>query len=167
VSFLELAEILVVSAFRRRQIKLQRLRDAHEYAKRLLRIEYPFAWVKLQTDGAHVFTEFQGSEPGPQLLALDEHGQWALPGDVVKVLGNFDFEFEFAARWFPLGRSVPVVVDPRFAAGKSIILNSGVTIETLYKRWRAGQRISFIANDYKVSREIIESALRYAESLAA
>lgn len=164
ISFLQLAEIVVVSRFRRRRVKLERLRRAHRYARDLLNIDYPFAWLKLKTDGAHVLSVFQEREPGASLLSLDQYGQWTLPGDVVKTLELFDYEEEFAARWFPIGRNVPIVIDPRYGAGRPTIPDRRLTIETIYKRWRTGQTIKFIADDFKLSPSKVETALRYAEN---
>ncbi len=55
VSFLQLAEIVVVGRFRQRRVKLDALRQAHAYAVELLHLEYPFAWLHLKTDGVCVF----------------------------------------------------------------------------------------------------------------
>lgn len=167
ISFLMLAEIVVVSAFRKKKVKLARLRCAHDYATEVFKIEYPFAHLKLKTDGAHVLHAFEEDQPGQSLLALDRYGQWTLPGGVVQVLENFEFEVDWAARWFPIGRNIPIVVDPRFGAGKPTIVRRGITIETLYKRWQAGQTIAFLAGDYKLQRGIVELALQKAESLVA
>lgn len=167
ISFLTLAEIVVVSAFRKRRVRLDRLRRAHGFAKHFYGIEYPFAFIKFKTDGAHVLLQYEKKEPGPTLLAADQGGQLALPGHVVEALEHFDFESEFASRWFPVSKDIPIVVDPRFAAGKPSIPERGVTIETLNKRWKAGQSIAFIARDYKLNKEIVESALQHAENLAA
>jgi len=164
VSFLQLAEIVVVSRFRKRRVKLERLRRAHKYACGELKIEYPFAWLKLKTDGAHVLSEFQEREPGASLLALDIYGQRTLPGDIIKTLELFDYEEEFAARWYPIGRNVPIVIDPRYGAGRPTIPDRRLTIETIFKRWKAGQTIRFIASDFKLPPSIVETTLQYADN---
>jgi len=164
ISFLQLAEIVVVSRFRHRHVKLERLRRAHRYARDSLHIDYPFAWLKLKTDGAHVLSVFQEQEPGERLVSLDQYGQFTLPGDVVKTLELFDYEEEFAARWFPIGRHVPIVIDPRYGAGKPTIPERRLTVETIYKRWRAGQTIKFIASDFKLLPSLVETTLQYVEN---
>lgn len=167
ISFLVLAEIVVVSRFRKRGVKLDRIRRAHEYARRELEIKYPFAWLKLKTDGAHVLSVFQEIEPGEKLISLDKDGQFTLPGDILRALELFDYEEEFAARWFPIGKNVPIVIDPRFGAGQPTIPDRRLTVETLYRRWHAGQTIKFIANDFRLPAIKVETALRYAESYVA
>ncbi len=168
ISFLMLAEILVVLRFRKKGVTLERLRHAHDYAKRNLGIEHPFASLKLKTDGVHIFQEFEREEPGPHLLSLDKGGQWALPGPVVQLIEEFGFESDLlVARWSPAGRDVPIVVDPLYAAGKPTIRSRGVTIETIYKMFRSGYDIEFIASDFDLDPKIIQSALRHAPGLAA
>lgn len=167
VSFLELAEIVVVRAFRRKGVTLERLRRAHAFAREQLGMSHPFASLKLRTDGVHVLHEFEESEPGASLLVLDKYGQWTLPGAVVRTLEEFDFEADLAARWFPKGHDIPIVIDPRFAAGKPTVAGSGVTIETIYKRWKSGEKIDFIAEDYELDEEVVKKALQHADKLAA
>lgn len=167
ISFLVLAELLVAAAFRKKRIRLERIRRAHDYAREHFGVEYPFAHLRFETDGRHILYRFQQEEAGESLLALDQYGQWTLPGDVVDALESFEFEDELASRWFPLGKDVPIVVDPRFGAGKPTIVNRGVTVETLQKRWQAGQTIAFLAQDFRLDKGVVELALQKAESLAA
>lgn len=166
VSFLELMEIVVVGRFRRRTVKLDRLRRAHKYARNEFRVDYPFAYFKLKTDGAHVLRAFEEREPEPgaSLLSLDRDGQWTLPGDVIKTLEDFDFEEEFAMRWFPVGRTVPIVVDPRYGSGRPTVTDRRVTVDEIYRHWKVGQTIAFIASDFRLERSLVEATLRYAES---
>lgn len=166
VSFLQLAELVVVGRFRKRRVKLDRLRRAHDFARRMLEISHPFAWLKLKTEGAHVLSVFQDEMPGQNLLALDMHGQWTLPGEVIKALELFDYEEEFAARWYPIGKNVPIVIDPRFGAGKPTIPDRRLTIDVILKRWKAGQGMRFIASDFKLPQSVVETSLRYAENYA-
>ena len=71
-----------------------------------------------------------------------------------------------AARWFPVGRDVPIVIDPRYGAGKPTIPDRRLTVETIYRQWKAGQTIKFIASDFKLHPSLVETTLQYAESYA-
>lgn len=167
VSFLQLVEIRVVSRFRSKKVTLERLRRAHKFARERFGIEYPFARFSLKTDGIHVLRQFEESEPGSSLLALDLEGQLTLPGDVLQTLETFEFEQDLAARWFPAGKDVPIVVDPRFGAGMPTISKRRLAIDTIYKRWAAGQSIQFIAEDFRLQSSVVEAALRFAKGYAA
>ena len=77
VSFLELAEIIVVASYRRRAhghkpAGLERLRTAHRFARRQWdNLEYPFASLQFDRVGPHMMYQFQQQEPGEGVLALD------------------------------------------------------------------------------------------------
>jgi uncharacterized protein (DUF433 family) len=164
VSFLQLAEIVVVSRFRQRKVKLQTLRAAHEYARNELELDYPFAWLHLKTDGVNVFSEFERSHPDASLLTLNKKGQLTLPGNVLKALELFDYEEEFAARWYPVGKNVPIVIDPRYGAGLPTIPKRRLTIAAIYNRWKSGESIRFISSDYALPQNVVETSLQYAEN---
>lgn len=166
VSFLQLAEIVVVGRFRQRNVKLDSLRQAHFYACKTLNLEYPFAWLHLKTDGVHVFSNFEKNHPDASLLALDKKGQLTLPGNVIQALELFDYEEEFASRWYPVGRNVPIVIDPRYGAGRPTIPNRRLPIASIYGRWKSGEHINLIALDYSLRRDLVETTLQYAENYA-
>jgi uncharacterized protein (DUF433 family) len=163
LSFIDLAEIIVVTRFRQKGVKLNTLRDAYEFSKKLLSIEYPFAHMNLKTDGANVLATFEEDHPKASLMAMNKHGQLTLPQEVINALELFDYEREFAARWFPVGRDVPIVVDPRYSAGQPSIPYRRLPITILYYRWKGGEPMGYIASDYSLPKNVVEEALRYAE----
>jgi uncharacterized protein (DUF433 family) len=163
LSFIDLAEIIVVSRFRQKGVKLSTLRDAHEYARELLRIDYPFAHMNLKTDGVNVLADYEERHPKASLLALNKRGQLTLPQEVIKALELFDYEAEFAARWFPAGKEIPIVVDPRYSAGLPSIPKRRLPISILYNRWKGGESIRYLSSDYALPKHVVEEALRYAE----
>ncbi len=167
ISFLQLIEVVIAGRFRARGVSLERIRRAHEYARNYFNTGYPFADVRLRTDGTHILHEFEEAEPGASLLALDQSGQLTLPKMVVSTLISIDFETDLAARWFPAGRDVPIVIDPRFGAGLPTIPERRLSISTIHKRWKSGQTIQFIAEDFELEPPVVERALQYAERLAA
>jgi uncharacterized protein (DUF433 family) len=167
VSFLQLVEIVVASSFRRNRTKLERIRMAHDFAQEEWGMEFPFASMKLEPLGGHVLHRFDEEKPGTSLATLDTRlQQWTLPGLVIETLHTFDYELELAARWYPIGKTVPIVVDPRFSAGMPTILHRRVTIQAIYKRFKVGYSTRFIASDLKVNRDIIEEAIRYQDKVA-
>ncbi|MCL4369639.1 MAG: DUF433 domain-containing protein [Chloroflexi bacterium] len=168
VSFLELVEIAVVARFRSAEsrhgrVSLERLRRAHNFARERLGLPYPFATLNLFEFGGHLLHEFDTQYPGPGILALDLQGQWALPGLVRDEMAHLDFGARdpFAVRWFPKGRNVPIVIDPHIAAGRPTILDSGVTLETLSRRWHGGESIKDLVLDYELVPRVVEEALKY------
>lgn len=163
VSFLDLAEIIVASSFRRNRLPLPRIRMAHDFAQEQWGLDYPFASLKLEALGGHVMHLFDEQKPGVSLATLDTKlQQWTLPGLVKETLRTFDYDkLELAERWYPIGKTVPIVVDPRYSAGLPTILKRRVTIETIRNRFQAGYSIPFISVDLKLRRELVEEAIRW------
>jgi uncharacterized protein (DUF433 family) len=165
VSFLELVEIIVVARFRtgvpgRTPVKLERLRRAHEFARMQFGLPYPFATLKLRQYGGHILHKFDEEFPGPGFLALDVQGQWVLPTFVEQTIEQFDFDDEFASRWYPYGKDVPVVLDPHYAGGQPSIHGRGLMVDIIHRRWKAGQHIAFIARDFELPPAVVEKAIR-------
>lgn len=167
VSFLQLAEIVVASSFRRHGLKLERIRRAHAFAKEMWDLEYPFARLALESLGGHVIRRFEEEQPGPSLLVLDDPAQLALPGMVLETLNNFDYHLELASRWFPVGKDIRIVIDPRYSAGLPTIPDRRVTVGAIRRRFLAGHSIRFIAGDLKLNRDLVEEAVPYGERVAA
>ncbi len=94
VSFLQLAELIVVARYRRRggrQIKLNRLRDAHRFARERLGIEWPFASEQFRFEGGHIIHEFESANPDGRRfrIAVDQEGGYVLPMDFRDTLDRF------------------------------------------------------------------------------
>jgi hypothetical protein len=85
LSFLELAELIVVARYRKRsghRIKLERLRAAHQFARERLGIEHPFASGRLLLEGGYIIHEFEAADPAAGAkIAIDIGGTFALPID--------------------------------------------------------------------------------------
>ena len=163
LSFLEVAEIVVASGFRRKGVTLERIRRARTYASETLKVDYPFATLDMKRHGPHIVTEFQHREPGASLLILDAQGQLTFPGFVAESLESFDWLDRWASRWFPIGHAVPIVVDPQVAAGRPTIKDTGITIEMVMRRFTKGkQSMTFIAEDYELQEDEVENIIRYA-----
>jgi uncharacterized protein (DUF433 family) len=169
VSFLQLAELIVVARYRRRsgrRIKLERLRAAHRFARERLDIEFPFASQRIKFEGGHIIHDFEATHPqaGGKRIAVDMGGGYVLPLDFTDTLDLFDFDTDdtLATRFYPLGRENPVVIDPEHAAGLPTFVGTNVRIETVVSRWRAGQTISEIAEDFEIPVDTVEAVLQAA-----
>lgn len=166
VSFLQLLELKIALGFRRtRHVRLERVRRGHSYLKERFGLEYPFASMPLATLGGRILAEFETAEPGPHLL---EAGgvQSAMPGIVTATLQAFDFaDDDLAERWHPVGRTVPIVLDPYVNAGVPTVEDRRLAIQTIYKRHRAGQPEDFIARDLDIEVPKLRLILTYAQGV--
>lgn len=168
-SFLQLIEIVVAAQFRKAEhAKFQTVRRAYENARTEWGLEYPFAHLELKALGGHIIRVLrQGDKFESSLQAVDQPSQWTLPDLVQETIDQLDYEYELAARWYPVGKDIPIVIDPRISAGLPVIQGRGVTIQVVHKRFKAGQRIGFIAQDFELDNGVVEEAVRYAERVAA
>lgn len=166
-SFLQLIEIVVAAQFRKAErVSFQTVRRAYENAQKEWDLEYPFARLQLKALGGHIVRILRQSGLETSFQAVDQLGLWTLPDLVQETIDQLEYEYELAARWYPVGKSIPIVVDPRISSGVPVVLGSGVTIQVVHKRFKAGQRIGFIAKDFELEDSIVEEVVRYAEKVA-
>lgn len=167
-SFVQLIEIVVAAQFRKAgHVSFKTVRNAYDNARTEWKLDYPFAHLKLRALGGHIIHIVRQSQSRTSLQSVDQLNQWTLPGLVQETIDQIDYESDLAARWYPVGKKVPIVVDPRISSGVPVVLGRGVTIEVIHKRFKAGQRIDFIAKDFELANSIVEEVLRYAEKVAA
>ena len=55
---------------------------------------------------------------------------------------------------------MPVVMDPRVAFGRPVLVGRAVPTAVLADRFKAGDRLSELSKDYDTSTEAIEEAIR-------
>ncbi len=161
LSYLELVEVAIVAVFRRLGLSLQRLRKTREYAQQTFKAEYPFAQLQFQTEGHHLLLEL-GKNEGfhvNEVILADEHGQTGWKSLIADRFQEFDYEHDVALIWHLAGRSSPVVIDPRIAAGSPQV--KGIPTWVLKGRVEAGETLGDITSDFNLSGEDVIHALRF------
>ena len=168
ISFLQLVETIVAARFRNQEnVRYCNVHATYLNAREILGEEYPFAHLRLEALGGHIIARLEGEARDQSLQALDSPTQWSLPGLVLEVIHRTDYETDLAARLFPVGREYPVVVDPRINSGVPTVEGSGVSVSTVFKRWRAGLKMDFIARDLSLEVNDVETVLQYGDRIAA
>lgn len=168
VSFLQLVEIVVAGRLRKAErASFQTVYQAYWNAKQEYPYEYPFAHLDLRAIGGHIVHLIHSHPPPISYQALDDPLQWTLPGLVEELIEQIHYDDDsLAARWSPLGKDVPIIIDPRFSSGAPTIVGRGVTVQAIHSRFKAGLLIDFIAEDLVLDRTLVERALQYAEQVA-
>ena len=168
LSYLQLMETVVAARFRNEDnVRYRDVHAAYRNAREVLGVEYPFAHINLEALGGHIIARLEGEAFGDSLQALNSPTQWSLPGLVLEVIRQFEYEDKFAAKWFPLGKEYPIVIDPRIGSGIPTIEGRGVSVNAIFKRWRAGLKIGFIAQDLALEADVVETVLQYGDGIAA
>ena len=165
VSFLDLVEVAAIAGLRGEGFSLGQIRSIAKNCQEVLGVERPLASLKFKTGGRDIFVDV-----GEQLIEVGRHKRQLAWNDVLQpFLANLDYSSEigFAMRWWPHGRSVPIVVDPAFGFGFPVIQGSGVRTEIILERFRAGDLHDQIAADFSLDPVEVERALQFELKRAA
>jgi uncharacterized protein (DUF433 family) len=172
LSFTNLVEAYVLASLRREhRIQMHKIREALRYLEEKLGSEHPLASEQLESFGGSLFLRKYG-----QLIDLPEDGQTAIEEVLRPYLKRIEHDADgLAARLFPLRRKADadspriVVIDPFVAFGRPTVAGTGVSVGMLVDRFRSGEGMSELADDYEMTWQQVEEAIRYGlpDQLAA
>jgi len=166
LSFVNMVEAHVLSAIRYHHgVSLPAIRRAVDYLTREFHSKHPLAEAQFQTDGVHLFIEHLG------LLNVSAPGQFAMREILSAFLQRVERDAHgLAVRLYPFSRrpTLPqlaelpkmIVIDPRVAFGRPVLLGTGVTTSTIAERFDAGDSIESLAADYDRPATEIQEAIR-------
>jgi uncharacterized protein (DUF433 family) len=163
LSFENLIEAHVLDAIRRVYgIQLPKVRSAISYLKKEFGSKRPLIEQKMETNGKDLFVRHFG-----QLVGASQGGQLAIPELVEAYLRRIDWDEQgFASRLFPFTRKrrldepKVVVIDPRISFGRPVLVGTGVRTAIVAERYKAGESIQELAEDYGRRHLDIEEAIR-------
>jgi uncharacterized protein (DUF433 family) len=170
LSFVNLVEAHVLDAIRREhRIPLPNIRSALDYVRRHFSSKHPLAEQKFETDGVNLFvSRFQ------DLISASEAGQLAMRELIQAHLRRIEHDSAgFAVRLFPFTRKDDldqpkiVVIDPYISFGRPTISGTGVSTNIIAERYKAGDSMDALADDYGCQRAQVEEAVRCELELAA
>jgi len=169
LSFLELMELRVVAALVSAGVPLQRVRVAASRISSDFQTSHPFAHRRLYTDREQVFVALAAENGEPDLLQVTGRraGEQLIAGGIFEgYVEQIDFGVStaLAERWYPLGRHVPVVLDPRIAFGAPVIAGTGIRTDAI-SRYAAGNSVRALAGAFELERPRIEAALNFEAQL--
>lgn len=168
LSFINLVEAHVLAAIRRRHgVKLPKVRAALDYLKRQFKIERPLIDQAFQTDGLDLFVERYGD-----LINASSEGQQAMK----EIISVYLKRIERDARGLPAKlylftrdtesdaapKSDPrvVVMTPAVSFGRPVIAGTGIPVSSIYERYKAGDSVANLAQDFNLETGAIEEAIR-------
>src|ERR1022692_3739493 len=157
LSFINLVEAHVLAAIRRRYgVELPKVRRALDYVKR-----------QFQIDGLDLFVERYGS-----LINVSREGQQAMKEIIYVYLKRIERDARgLPIKLYPFTRytesdaapqSDPrvVVMNPAVSFGRPIIAGTGIPVSSIYERYKAGDSIADLAQDFHLEIGEIEEAIR-------
>ncbi len=168
LSFFNLAEAHVLGGFRRRQrLSLPHIRSALKYVARKFDARHPLIDQRFETDGVKLFVRELD-----KLVDASAYGQVVMQ-DVMSHLERLEWEDRIVARLYPFTRAQGVAspkcvfIDPRYSFGQPVLSVSHIATAAIADRYRAGESVEELADDYGCERLEIEEAVRYELRLEA
>jgi uncharacterized protein (DUF433 family) len=162
LSYLQLIEVGVVAAMRKSGVKLENIREAREYLCTKFDSKFPFAQYRFKTDGKKLVMDYDQIVPADRekLIELNENGQLAWNQILSGLLQEFEYDnLGTVLTWRVAGVDNPIRIDPRVAFGAPHV--GGIATWTLRARWKSGESVADIADDYGLSPDLVSAALRF------
>jgi uncharacterized protein (DUF433 family) len=164
LSFSNLIEAHVLGSLRTEHgVPVKELRRALSYAEKSLGVDRLLLRPELRTDAGKMFLERYG-----ELIELTASGQLAMRRLFDEHLKRIEWDSSrFPARLYPfLSASAPtaerpIVIDPRIAFGRPVVVSKGISTSTIAERVDAGESVNDIAADYDLAQSEIEQAVVY------
>jgi|SRR5215469_757573 len=163
LSFLNLVEAHVLSALRRlHSISLPKIRNALKIIREEMGVERPLADAKFATIGLQLYVEHALG-----LLDVSKR-QYEFQGIVDAYLRRVERSpagvpiklYPFTRKNVLTDTESPVVIDPTVQFGRPVLVGTRVPTAVLADRFKAGDRLEELANDYNTSSQAIEEAIR-------
>jgi uncharacterized protein (DUF433 family) len=163
IPFVGLVEAMVVQAFRRTELPLQRIRRALDVLAAQGELQHALASRKLYTDGAEILYDYARGEGDGQLrlLTVLSSGQRVFH----EVIGSYLERIHFDDDPWATELIVPVTqheilrVRPDVASGDPLFMSGGAPLSAVLSRHRAGEPVESIADDYDLPVDDIREAL--------
>jgi uncharacterized protein (DUF433 family) len=164
LSFTNLVEAYVLAALRRKyQVKMSKIRAALTYLEQELGSEHPLATERFESAGGSLYLRRFG-----QLIDLPQKGQLAMEEVLRPYLERIEHDRTgLAARLYPVRKTADassprvVVIDPEVSFGRPTVAHRGVSVAVIVERFSAGESMADLAEDYDLTTEQVEEAIRY------
>lgn len=170
LSFFNLVEVHVLDAIRRKHgVRLTKVRRALDYLSSKFPSKHPLADHWFETDGLDLLVEKYG-----QLINISREGQLEVRDLIHAHLQRIERDPSgVPIRLYPFTRKrepnepKAVVIDPRVSFGRPVLAGTGIATAVVAERFKAGEPIDKLAEDYARSPSEIEEAIRCELQLEA
>jgi uncharacterized protein (DUF433 family) len=164
LSFSNLVEAHVLRSLRAEHVvPVKALRSALLYAEKALGIERLLLRPELRAHAGKVFLDRYG-----ELIDLSASGQLAMRKLFEEHLKRIEWDSsKFPIRLYPFvspaapTEACPIVIDPRIAFGRPVVVRKSIATSTIAERIDAGETMQELAEDYDLGLSDVEQAILY------
>ena len=148
---------------------MQRIRPAVARLSEEIGLDHALASQRVYTDGADLMFDYAESSQDDALLTVVRTGQEQLTEVIRAYLKRIDYGGDgWAAEiQLPAYAAADVIVDAARAFGQPLVVHGGARVEDLVDRFRAGDSVADIAEDFAVPLDEVEDVIRVATRRAA
>lgn len=165
--FLALVEARFVAHFRKHGLSLQTIRKVARKMRADHKISHPFATNgRFRTDGKNVMMEMASDDGERRLIDImtDEFG---FPDVIEPSLFDTVIYVDDLAAQMKFEEFPSIVVDPRFALGRPIVLPGHIPTETLAAAFLAEGDVDAVADWFGTEPSAVTQAIGFQQRLAA
>lgn len=162
LSFLDLIELRFIEAFHKHGVSWKTIRTAAQRAAQIVQFDHPFSTRKFYTDRKAILTRIADAEKEAELLNLVTT-QYELDEILTPyLLEGIEFsDQEVPKRWFPQGKTVPIVIDPQINFGRPTIKGTRLETAVLNQMFQSKKTIDEIAKWYEVDSSLVRLAVEF------
>ena len=170
LSFNNLVEAQVLSATRERNISTAKLRRTIEYMRSHLNEERPLLTCVFDSHGQDIFVQRLAGKNLSHPLNVTRQGQYGFRAILRKYLNRIERDANGnPTRVFPMRtgdsrRRKSIVIHPSISAGKPALSGSGIMVEVIWRRKKAGESIGMLAKDFRLKHSEIKAAIKYYDA---
>lgn len=176
LSFMNLVEVHVLSAITRvHKVQFKKVRLALEYLEEKSLSKHPLADTEFWTDEFDLFIEKSGD-----LICASRDGQIIMQEVIEQYLLRVDRDVDLSAfRIYPFSKEIlfsslrekpkstlekapkNISIEPLIAFGRPTIAGTGVATNVIAGRFKAGEKVENLANDYEITEAQVQEAIDY------
>jgi uncharacterized protein (DUF433 family) len=141
------------------------VRQAIELARELVDDERPLSTARFRTDGESIFLHVVEEDGQTRLIDLFRR-QYAFQGIIERSLRNAEYDATgVPTRWWPLGKSKSVVIDPTRSFGQPIEVETSVPVEILAAAAAAEGSLEAAARAWDVPVRAVRRAVAFRREM--
>lgn len=169
VPFVGLVEGMVATAFREARVSMQHIRRSLAALEEQMGLDHALASKRLYTDGAAILYDYAREHDEERVLAVVVTGQRVFTQVVEQFLRRISYDDAGWARLLvlPITPRGLVIADPTRAFGRAIFAKGGAPMDEVLDRFRAGEPLASVAEDFDLPSEDVEEVIRAALPPAA